>query len=80
MLDLSPDAAQHLRKAARLNDSEAYTLRAQADTAPTPAVREALMALADRHLRLAVHQRQLARAMDDSRTSGRHGVEYSRSA
>ncbi|AWT37605.1 hypothetical protein GCM10008956_11980 [Deinococcus arenae] len=73
MLDLSPDAAQALRTAARLNDSTAYTLRAQADAAPTPAVRDAMLALADRHLRLAVHQRQLARAMDDTRTSGRHG-------
>ena len=74
MLDLSPDAAQALRTAARINDSEAYTLRAQADAAPTPAVREAMLSLADRHLRLAVHQRQLARAMDDTRASGRHGL------
>ncbi|GGL00451.1 hypothetical protein [Deinococcus radiotolerans] len=80
MLDLSPDAAQHLRRAARLNDSEAFTLRAQAAAAPTQAVQDAMMELADRHLRLAVHQRQLARAMDDARTSGRHGAELSRSA
>ncbi|GGR91867.1 hypothetical protein [Deinococcus sedimenti] len=80
MLDLSPDAAQHLRKAARLNDSEAFTLRAHAAAAPTQVIHDAMMDLADRHLRLAVHQRQLARAMDDARTSGRHGGELSRSA
>ncbi|UBV43614.1 hypothetical protein LAJ19_05215 [Deinococcus taeanensis] len=79
MTDVSPEAAQALRTAARLNDTHAFTLRAQADEATLfPAVREAMMDLADRHLRLAAHQRALARAMDDARTSSRHGgLSYS---
>ena len=75
-LDFSPEAVQALRTDARCNDTIAFTLRAQAgaDTDAYPAVRDALMATADRHLRLAVHQRALTRALEDARNAARHGT------
>ncbi|GGR51121.1 hypothetical protein GCM10008959_10600 [Deinococcus seoulensis] len=75
-LDFSPEAVQALRTDARCNDTTAFTLRAQAgaDTDTYPAVRDAMLALADRHLRLAVHQRALARALEDARNAARHGT------
>ncbi|MFN4251392.1 hypothetical protein [Deinococcus sp.] len=39
-----------------------------------PAVRDARMSTADRHLRLAVHQRALARTLEDARNAARHGL------
>ncbi|GAA0508120.1 hypothetical protein [Deinococcus depolymerans] len=74
-LDFSPEAVQALRTDARRNDTIAFSLRAQAGSEADafPAVRDALMATADRHLRLAVHQRALARALEDARSAARHG-------
>lgn len=74
-LDFSPEAVQALRTDARCNDTIAFTLRAQAgkEVDAYPAVRDALLATADRHLRLAVHQRALARALEDARNASRHG-------
>ena len=56
--------------------SSGSALRALTPSVPAPALPapSALMATADRHLRLAVHQRALARALEDARNAARHGT------